>query len=753
MKKIILSIVMLVLFAFTVYGLNSKDTAAPHNFYGTLFSERTESVTKCSTYSTPTEDIMTILYENKYYAVVPTLTSVNIINTEDNGCSILTSANTNYSLSSNVETYENYLIFHHNSNRIKMYKFENLSLSLIYEFNKSFNNQSYANNYFSCGYVLNEYDRCYLLDNHDGLTIIDFTDDTNISTSWNNISGYPTGWNLGKTAQAVIRRPLLTNLDNAVPQTLSQLVYLYDGNHNNRMGYASIELSDYSAHAWGDNDDLTTPSAAWDNCYFLSNPQTYAPIDEGDSLLLVYGLRITQADANAAACDLELLKFTTAGSYSVVDEEITKDWQKSSLMNGSELFVFMHNNSDTAYIGGYGADTAGNSRYLVSYNPATTDTYSNKGGVSKGQLQSSYRKFYPSSYQVWNNSDEKSTLFYYTLSDTEYVAPYFIRGIQARIPLKFPANILVSDYAVTLKTYDDGISIINPSNFKDINEAGSNINTNIDSLNHAELSRGMSYFIEDINNDGLMDYLYMLNDNNLVFAYSNYDNSPPSIATILVNAESSVLCKDETYTFLVSYVDIEGDLVFESHKCGDDSAYSDFTTEGEEASPLSIECDTNTTGLKTLAVRIKDIYHETYASYSLNYDVIDNTPPFCSSAGSGYTNLTILSSSGITQQGTGSDTFGMNEIADAAHWGAGQKKLAVILLFIIVGLMGLYTSHNKREGGFNPIGGAITVFAMVGIIYFFFSIGWIGGFFLTLIGIVAAALIVYGVFMSRNAGG
>jgi len=937
MKKIFLITLMLILFTTSVIALNNKNIKSPPQFDG-LFAEHTVVPTNCDLAVSTDSDLKTLEFENKYYAVVPIKnqkSQIVIIDSSDSGCSIIDSINTNFELSSELETFDNKVLFHTENSVLQVYEFNGTDLNyldsstfpialevydsltddnetdgiaesisgvigetssnifnsshLIYGFNGEVNqleifydsedgtpdngnynfsvaicessstdltadhndcdsaetivannlnatalfgnknsgeniiidfnvneynfssstnyiikfiydsgtlqsgnhyyliqadqdaiiskrykvvkdggdylvskiikikfnyfenssaliNHSLSNNSITCGEIYDNTDKCFILDNYDGLNIIDITNKSDILFSRYALTDDSQIFDLEN-----IRRPILTNLDDTEIDKIKTLVYRYDPNQNGEDGYRSIDLSSYNEHTWGHIDDIVDSSTG---CNHLSNPLAYCNAIAGDCLPKIYAFRITKGDVSN--CDGEILQFQNNETYSVKSELTSVS---SGNVYASDFFEMqdIRDTPDICVIHHFEPSQFRDA--FVCYNIADDLEISpvkvNPSKWMEGWFFDANRKLYPAVSQVYNQTDGLHSDFLYIL-DTEddinnlYV-PYFYWGEQRRL-----STSLVPE---SLRPYYEGYKYLHhlstkyPNNFTDIENNyllnTTNIeNVNLGTINYNQNSYAIAYYVEDLNNDGLADYVYTYDENTLRFAYSGYDNQPPSIVSIKINSDSSTLCNNRTYTFSTAYVDIENNPVYYSYKCGDDSVYSNYSTT-TTLSPVNIDCSTSEIGLKEFSIKIKGLYSEdTEDAYKVEYEVIDDVPPSCALPDSGTTNLTIIETTENSQLSV-SPTFGLNEFASSLGWGQTNKNLAVIIIVIVISIAGLYYSRDN-EGETSPMALFITGIIDIALIYFFYKIAWVTGFFLFLIGLISSAFIMYLIFGRRG---
>ena len=789
MKKIILSIVMIVLFAFAVYGINSKSLEVPLTYQSNLAN--LTGVNTCDVAAFPDYYMTSLEYAGVYHVIIPD-SQPFIIESTGNTCTP-TTINAESNLSSAIETFENLMIYHYNADTVRVAEYNESGVTVL--FTEKINN-SMLNDGISCGHVLELYDRCYFLDDENVLHYVDITDKTSIT-----LHNY-TAFNGTRNVQGNthIRVPLLTNFQSNNLYEINQIVFLDDLDGDGSDGLRLLNIDDFSAFGFGYKDDLSIDDPTFNlpqKQNFTTNPVAYTTSDGSNNGLpvsfginkLYYGsingvgaslinVSLNEIDVTSGAVTPKA--FNNDGAVGYRDDGLTPYY---SIM--SEPFLLRNQSNAFICTSTLSQANVGSAKQIVllCYNPTTTEVYQTKTtppfyATSHNfipynnrifpmimALQIEIDNFLSGNYQYWSFGLPVDPNVYGAF----YCSQYYDYGLQ-QITCTYPPSRLITEefnYGLYLEQGDWHMPTFYPITNGNVFgalfydspwEGNANVTLSTFPAGINNLHTNRFSFFEDLNGDGLGDYVYTYSTGITRFVYSTYENQPPSLMTVSINADSNTLCLNQTYTFNVIYSDPESDQQQYRYKCKASDLYTNWTAE-EYGANFDVNCLTDTVGATRFYVDLKQISEATARlSYSIPYTVIndDGSSGLCSLAGSGTTTPSGESSgegAADADDDDSSDTFGMDEIADAAHWGVGQKKLAVILLFIIVGLMGLYTSHNKSEGGFNPIGGAITVFAMVGIIYFFFSIGWIGGFFLTLIGIVAAALIVYGVFMSRNAGG
>ena len=177
-------------------------------------------------------------------------------------------------------------------------------------------NNSLSNNEFSCGNVLNNQEKCFILDNYDGLYIININNSLSERIQLENDST--------KFSVSGHRIPLIANLDDINRETGKQLVYRIDHDNNNLEGLKAINLNDYSVNSWGEKDNLVSLSTIYNNCGYLTNPKQYI-FNYG--LAPIYYGKTIKDNLNSYSCKTQLIKADNVNSEIVVEVKHNMNFQ------------------------------------------------------------------------------------------------------------------------------------------------------------------------------------------------------------------------------------------------------------------------------------------------------------------------------------------------------------------------------------------------------------------------------------------
>lgn len=759
-----------------VSGINSKSLEVPINYASNIANET--ALNTCDVSAFPDYYMTSLEYAGVYHVIIPD-SQPFIIDSTGNSCTANT-IDAESNLSSAIETFENYMIFHYNGNTIRMAEYNTSGVTTI--FTETLN-ASMVNDSITCGYVMDEFNRCYFLDSENVLHYLDFTDISNISIT--NFTGFNRTRNTDNNPH--IRTPLLTNFESNNPQDLNQLVFLDDVDGNAEDGIRIISLDDYSSYGFGYVDNLAPDHNLFgggNKQHFLTNPIGYSTTD-GETFSyginkLYYG---SMNGSNPSAIDISL------NSIDVSSGVITSRASTPSGATGyreltppydsrmSELFILRNQTNGWVCSSILSSKNIGSEKHIIllCYNPTTTETYNGNNFYS--MPSHNYipynQKIFPVgiAYNIEINKEwwlDGSSFWVFgdlnPVTLTRGCSPYYDYGLQEETcTYPPPSTLLGFNYGA----YNEASAFHYPTYFpiaygnifgamfsQSAYEGNDNTTLSVipTGINTAHDNR-FSLF-EDLNADGLADYVYTYSSSVTRFVYSTYENLAIYFGMITINSASTKLCINNTYTFSVIYADYENDEHQYRYKCTAGSSYSNWTTEAFPSGEIDIECTPQSAGVTRFYVDLKRV-SETSASFthSIEYTIVDGdgSNSECSLSNSGtITPSGISVGDNIDSSTTPSTTLGLDELAESQGWSAKEKNLIIIVAFIGLMCAGLFASYSKRDDKLSGMGASVTMLMGIGLIYFFYSIEWVSGFFLTLIGFVSVALIIYALFINKG---
>jgi len=755
MKKAMVLMFFIVLLATTALAINSKSLQVPEQ-YATNLLNITNPAT-CDVSFFPDHQMTSIEYLGRYYAVIPDSQPV-VIDSSDDGCTpIVIDAESN--LTSPIETFENYFIYLFDANKVRVSKFDGSTVTTLYteSFDANFSLQGVG-----CAKVLDQqHNRCYWLDTNNTLHVMSIINDTNISVI--NVSTYEA--NQPRTHPRRTRTPSFANMDSTVHSKRYQLMFIEDTNSNKEEGIRIINLDDYSTVDVQD-DIVSITTTSYNNTY-LNNPIAYGDISQIEALYVTgmetSGLnqlvnpRLKIFSISAGWTDLTPSLAVVGGSYPRSVQDAVDDGYSSSLSNnfvlnnGTQTFVCSYLHSMTS-------DGSAPHQYPLCYDRNSGATYTSLTFDSYGSVESDYNYIYPNiaSFQIELNTGNYEGEFWSLLYPGPYrlCSEWFNYGEQEEQCSYLPADSL-NTFGSQYKP-PQWFPTFSGNRFNTIESPGrwlTNYYTETDFISAVVTGSNLrAQFFEDLNGDGLGDYVYTLTDGSVRFVYTTYSNRAPTITSIKVNADSTRLCKNFTYSFDTYYQDAEGDEQEYRYKCDALDSWSSWNN--KSATPIEIDCLIDLVGSTRFYIELReegdDIAH---AGASMGYTAINGLEPECSLPGSGTTTGSIeVTGNETTTDGTifgNSESFGLNELGEDLGLTTATKGLFAIIIIGTI-LVWAFINGKDRYGNTNIIVYGAGVFISLIGVYFFYKIGWISGFFLTLITMGFASFIVYAMFAHRG---